>query len=62
MSKFISLVAKEVIGPGHTLEDAYPVPKQFRGIPIVVEGVPPATPVGARVLTESPASTIPSPQ
>lgn len=62
MSDFVGLIAKEVLGPGHVTEDAYPLPKQFRGIPIAVGGVPPATPVGARVLTESPASTIPSPQ
>jgi hypothetical protein len=62
MSDFVSLIVQEVLGPGCVTEDAYPLPKQFRGIPMPVGGVPPATPAGARVLTGSPASTIPQPK
>jgi hypothetical protein len=61
MSDFRSMLVNEVVGAGHATEDAVPTPKQFRGIPMPIGGVPPATPAGARVLTGSPASTIPQP-
>lgn len=61
MSDFVGMIVGEILGPGHAIEDANPVPQVFRGIPMPVGGVPPATPAGARVLTGSPASTIPKP-
>lgn len=62
MSQFRSSWVREIVGPGAVTEDANPIPKQFRQIPIENGGVPPATPAGAKVLTGSPASTIPKPQ
>jgi hypothetical protein len=62
MTDFTDMYVQAALGPGHKVEDANPTPRPFRGIPIVVGGVPPATPAGATVLTGSPASTIPSPK
>jgi len=62
MSRNLSLLVKEVIGPGHALEDGNPIPVAFREIPIAVGGVPPATPAGVHAPTGSPVSTIPKPQ
>lgn len=62
MSRFLSIMVKEAIGPGHALADANPVPQIFRQTPSPVKGVPLATPAGAVQPTGSPARTIPKPQ
>lgn len=63
MTDFVSVVVKEVLGPGHLVEDSNPVPTPFRGIPIANGGVPPTTPAGARVWpTGINVSTIPKPR
>ena len=62
MSDYRSMMVNQIVGPGAHTEDAIPIPKQFRQIPIANGGVPPATPAGATPLTGSPASTIPQPQ
>ena len=62
MSRTLDMLVKQVIGPGHVLSDDLPTPIAFRGIPTVVGGVPLVTPAGAKVLTGSNASTVPSPQ
>ena len=62
MSRFVSTMVKEIIGPGHALADANPTPQIFRQTPTPVEGVSLATPAGAIPPTGSPARTIPKPQ
>jgi hypothetical protein len=62
MTDFVSFIVKEVIGPGHAVEDANPTPKAFRQTPPVVAGVQHATPTGAKQPTGSQARTIPQPE
>ena len=62
MSRFLSTMTKQIIGPGHALADANPVPILFRQTPIVVEGALPTAPAGANPPTGSSVSTIPKPQ
>jgi hypothetical protein len=62
MSRNLSVMSKQIIGPGHALEDANPVPIVFRGTPIPVVGVPPATPSGPKMVTGSDARQIPQPE
>lgn len=61
MSRFRSILVKEITGPGTVTEDANPIPKQFR-TPHVVAGVPRTTPAEAVQPIGSPVSTVPQPQ
>jgi hypothetical protein len=61
MSRFRSVMTKQILGPGVETEDANPTPKQFR-IPIVGAGVQRTTPVEATSPINSPVSKTPQPQ
>lgn len=61
MSRFRSILVKEITGPGTITEDGNPTPKQFR-TPHVVEGVQRTTPVEAIPPINSPVSKTPQPQ
>jgi hypothetical protein len=62
MSRTLSVMSKQIIGPGHALEDANSTPIVFRETPNPVNGVSLATPVGPATVTGSDARKIPQPE
>jgi hypothetical protein len=61
MSRFRSILVKEITGPGTITEDGNPTPKQFR-TPHEVAGVQRTTPAEAVQPIGSPVSKTPQPQ